>query len=394
MAEPRPAIECYHVDCRLSRDLEDVGQARLGKVPLLLKYCLEALWCRFRHGAVNLYYVPARPARAPVYRDWLVLALCRPFFKRLIFHWLAGGLAGWLETEAKPWERFLTRLLIYKPDLSIVLRPFNRVDGAKLQSKCTEVVFNGIPDPCPQFEAVVRPRRKARAAVRKKLLAGEPLSGADLVGAGDDPKTFRVLFLSMCYSEKGLFDTVEAVAMANQKLADTPFRVTLTVAGNFWVEAERKEFEDRIRQPDLVLNEPLVQYQGFVSVESKLRLLIESDCLCFPTCMAEGFPLVLAESLAFGLPPILTKWRDLPEILPAGWPATVDLHAPGQIASRLLELLKRDYDDSLRGHFLQHYTDAQFADRFKSVLLSLSAVTSRKGLEQPSCITRLGTKKE
>ena len=53
-------IECYHVNCRLSGAMDDIGQARLGKVVLLLKYCCEALWCRFRYNVRCLYYAPAR----------------------------------------------------------------------------------------------------------------------------------------------------------------------------------------------------------------------------------------------------------------------------------------------------------------------------------------------
>src|ERR1051326_6042562 len=52
-------IECYHINARLSRKLEDIGNMRLGKFVLLLGYCLQAIWCRFRHGVRNFYYVPA-----------------------------------------------------------------------------------------------------------------------------------------------------------------------------------------------------------------------------------------------------------------------------------------------------------------------------------------------
>ena len=66
---PSSRIECYHLDARYSADTDDVGQARFSKVLLALKYSLQAVWCRFRHGVRHLYYVPAFPARTPVYRD-------------------------------------------------------------------------------------------------------------------------------------------------------------------------------------------------------------------------------------------------------------------------------------------------------------------------------------
>ena len=42
-----------------SKNLEDVGELQLGKILLVLFYCAQALWCRFRYGIENLYYVPA-----------------------------------------------------------------------------------------------------------------------------------------------------------------------------------------------------------------------------------------------------------------------------------------------------------------------------------------------
>src|SRR5882757_4295543 len=52
-------IECYHVNARLSKKLEDIGDLRIGKFLLLLGYCLQAIWCRFRFGVTTMYYIPA-----------------------------------------------------------------------------------------------------------------------------------------------------------------------------------------------------------------------------------------------------------------------------------------------------------------------------------------------
>src|SRR5436190_12127287 len=84
-------IECYHVNARLSRKLEDIGDFRVGKFVLLLGYCLQVLWCRFRYGINNFYYIPAPGKRSALYRDWVVMALCRKLFKRVILHWHAAG---------------------------------------------------------------------------------------------------------------------------------------------------------------------------------------------------------------------------------------------------------------------------------------------------------------
>jgi len=117
----RFGIECYHVNARFFRGLEDAGEFRNAKLARLFLHCLEAIWCRFRYGVENFYYVPACGKRAALCRDWLVMLVCRPFFKRIIFHWHAAGLAKWLETSTSIRTRSFTYHLMKDADLSIVL---------------------------------------------------------------------------------------------------------------------------------------------------------------------------------------------------------------------------------------------------------------------------------
>src|SRR5438105_2055526 len=201
-------IECYHVNARLSKKLEDIGDLRVGKFMLLVGYCLQAIWCRFRYGVRNFYYIPAPGKRSALYRDWLVMLVCRPFFKRVILHWHAAGLAKWLETVVNIRSRSLTYRLAKKVDLSIVLSKYNRADAEKLFSQQIRVVSNGIPDPCPDFARDILPRRRARFAARRKLLSAQTLDDKDLNATGGDPQVVRVLYLAHCTREKGLFDTI------------------------------------------------------------------------------------------------------------------------------------------------------------------------------------------
>src|SRR5215471_15389745 len=62
-------IDCYHVNVRLSKKLEDIGDLRLGKVFLLLGYCLQAVWCRYRYDVTTMYYIPAPGKPSALYRD-------------------------------------------------------------------------------------------------------------------------------------------------------------------------------------------------------------------------------------------------------------------------------------------------------------------------------------
>jgi glycosyltransferase involved in cell wall biosynthesis len=378
-------IQCYHVNARLSRDLEDIGEIRGAKLLLLGAYCLEAVWCRFRHGVTNFYYVPAPGKKSALYRDWLVMLLCRPFFKKMIFHWHAAGMAKWLETAVQIRTRALTYRFLKNVDLSIVLSNYNRTDAEKLFPQRVRVVGNGIPDPCPDFEQTVLPRHRARFAARQKLLAGQLLTAADLENTGGDPHRFNVLFLAHCTRGKGLFDTLDGVALANAQLArvGSPIRAHLTIAGEFIDPRERAEFEQRVQQADLksASGESFVTCLGFVSGETKRRAFAESDCFCFPTYYyAESFGLVVLEAMAFGLPIIASRWRSIPELMVPDYPGLIPPRDPQKVADALVQTLSMASAEPLREHFLRRFTVEQHLIALAKALHSIEQPAEKTNL--------------
>lgn len=364
-------IEIYHVDARLSKRLEEIGDLRVGKFILLLGYCLQAIWCRFRYGIENFYYIPAPGKPSALYRDWMVMFLCRLFFKRTVLHWHAAGLAKWLEMVVQMRTRSVTYRFMKQVDLSIVLSRYNRADAEKLFSRRIRVVSNGIPDPCPDFSTTVLARRKARFAARKKLLSGKPLGPADLLHTGENPNIVQVLYLAHCTREKGLFDTLAGVALANQRIAERNFPVSLRliVAGTFVSSEQKSEFDRLISGPGMA---NLVQYLGFVSGEQKARLLRDADLFCFPTYYEnENQPVNLIEAMAFGLPILTTRWRSLPELFPSDYAGLVDVRSPEQIANVMPALMTGEAGDGFRDIFLKEYTLERhlsgLADAFKQL---------------------------
>src|SRR3984957_14165874 len=167
---PAPfGINCYHINTRYSKTLEDIGEFQGTKIFLILFYCLQAIWCRFRYGVDNFYYVPAPGKSVALYRDWLVLLVCRPFFKNVIFNWRAAGLAKWLETNTNNWMRRFTYKRMKDADASIVLSDFSRIDAEKFMARRVITVAGGISDPCPNFNSGILPRRRENVAIRKKI---------------------------------------------------------------------------------------------------------------------------------------------------------------------------------------------------------------------------------
>ena len=359
-AEPHPGdvhgIECYHVNTRLSKRLEEIGSFQPMKLLRLLMYCFEAIWCRFRYGVENFYYIPAPGKSSALYRDWMVLLLCRPFFKRFIFHWHAAGLGKWLETSVQMRARSLTYRFAGEADLSIVLSRYNIADAEKLLPKRVRVVSNGIPDPCVEFRQRVLPRRLARFAAREKLLSRRTLSAADLHNTGGDPQIVKVLFLAHCMEEKGIFDAMRAVVLANRTLAEqnSSVRMKLMAAGTFVTPSERATFNKLMAGPEF---ETAVEYLGFVSGEGKLCALEESDLFCFPTYyLGENQPVNLIEAMAFGLPIVTTRWRSLSEMFASDYPGLVSIKSPDRIAAAMLNLMSRETGEDLRRMFLARYT--------------------------------------
>jgi glycosyltransferase involved in cell wall biosynthesis len=345
-------IECYHVNARFSKKLEDIGDFRLGKFLLLLGFCLQAIWCRFRYGVENFYYIPAPGKRSALYRDWVVMWICRPFFKRLILHWHAAGLAKWLETVVRIRSRSLTFSALKYADLSVVLSNYNRSDAEKIFSRDIRIVSNGIPDPCPAFDRDILPDRKRRRAARARLVAGQSLSATELA---DEPHVIKVLYLAHCMREKGLFDAVSGVLAANARLGEqrSPLSLRLLIAGNFVSDEERQEFE-RMVSRDAAHS---IRHLGFVSGDEKHRLLRTADLFSFPTYYPnENQPVNLIEAMAYGLPIVTTRWRSLPELFPANYAGLVDVRSPDHVAAAMLRVISGDDGEAFRRIFQENFT--------------------------------------
>jgi glycosyltransferase involved in cell wall biosynthesis len=337
---PGTGIEFEHINLRLSRSAADVGGWRPGKISAVVDACLHALAARFTRGCDTLYYVPAPGKRGALYRDWVVMLLCRPFFKRLVLHWHATGLGEWLKGSALAPERALTHWLLGRAGLSLVLGDGLRGDAQALAAKKIAVVPNGIADP-----AADAPPRRPR----------EPEA------------PFAVLFLGLCCEEKGVFDAADAVLAANRRTGRTAFR--LTAAGDFPDAATAERFAALAGA-----NANAVRHAGFVQGAAKQQLLWESDCLCLPTRFPnEGQPLVLLEAMAADLPVVASRWRGIPEMLP---PAAARLVAPGDQSALVEALLGMRQNPApagvARAHFLAHYTLERHLQRLAAALRDLA----------------------
>ncbi len=361
-------ILCYHVNARLSADLGDVGRARGGKLGPLLRYCAQA-WkytLRFRPDAA--YYVPSPPKRSSLYRDWVVMLLCRAFWRRTILHWHAVGLGEWLRTEARGWERWISHGLLDGADLAIVLGRFGEADARLFHPKRVAVVPNGIADPCPDYDRSLGLVRRERIHRRREAWKKYDSSGAI-------PITWvQVLYLAHCTRTKGLFDAIEGVRHANDQLSrqGTGIRLKLNVAGEFLEESERAEFQ-RI----LAAAGPggWLQHWGFVQGAMKDELFREADLFCFPTFFPnEGHPVALLEAMAWGLVPVATRWRGIPELFAPDYAGLVEPRQPQEVARALISVLEVE-GGQFRARFCESYLLDRHLMRLAQALREVSRET-------------------
>jgi glycosyltransferase involved in cell wall biosynthesis len=377
---PGDAIEVFHVDARLSDDVGQIGQVQMQKLLRVLKYVFQAIWIRLRYGVKYFYYVPAPGLKAAVYRDWIVMGVCRLFYPKVIYHFQAVGLGDWLEKEAKGWERKLSRFLFRRVDLCLGLSDDYASDISKLNPKTIRTLPNGVVDPCPDFESTLLPGRISRWQGFRNS------ERPDSINEVEGQKVVRILYLSLCYREKGLFDALEGVRLFNelqQNLdANKRLMAKLTVAGKFYLEDEKVEFEELLKLGQYQYKEgssltgSIAEYVGFVYHDQKDRLFRENDLFLFPTYYPmEGHPLCLLEALAYGMPTVVSKWRAIPDIYEKHTDLLVDSRRPDQISEAIgravskPEIVFSDY----RSRFLARYSKESYIREAKRLFLELES---------------------
>ncbi len=363
-----PRFEVYHVDARVSDDLQDVGSFRPQKFFRLFKHIVHAWWIRLRYGRMAFYYVPAPAKRSAILRDWVVMVFCRPLFPELILHWHAYGLGEWVSVGSD-WARKITRWALANADLAIVLNNYNKRDAEVFAPKRIEVVPNGITDQFPDYDERLRARRETRAIRLRQLGLRRDKEELEIV---------RFLFLGHLIESKGVFVAIEATRMANEELrrSNAAWRAHLTLAGGFASEGEKVRLKAAMEAANRSsgTTEPCITLAGFLDSEQKKSALEEADCLVFPTFYeGETQGLVLLEAMSAGLAVITTSWRGVPEVLPAGYKWVIVPRSSDELARAMVARIGDDCSAALRRHYLESYTIAKHLELMAEKLSDLPA---------------------
>ena len=297
-------IQLFHVRMAFSADMESVGKYSPGKVFKLLTTILEVWWARLRHRTPVLYYPPSGPNKIPVLRDIILLCATRWLFRKVVFHFHAGGVSGF-EPHLPAALRPFFRLAYREPALSIRTAPQNPEDGRQLSAHRDVVIPNGVED--------------ARSTVTRSVAGpGRPIT---------------ILFAGVLVESKGVRVLLEAFDLLLQKGVDA----RLEIMGR-WNDGSLRDWsEEFIRARRL---EERVRFLGVLRDREKFERFAACDVFCFPSYFeAESFGLVLVEAMQFGKPLVSTRWRGIPSVVEDGVNGyLVEVQDPRSVANRLHDL--------------------------------------------------------
>ncbi|MEM8898875.1 MAG: glycosyltransferase family 4 protein [Bacteroidota bacterium] len=300
-------VELYFVRMAFSENLEEVGKFQFGKILHLLKLIVEILKVRIKYNINVLYYPPSGPVKISIYRDIIILNLVRPFFKKVIFHFHAGGVSESYE-ELPSILKPLFRGAYYKSDASILISDFNPQDGTNMYSKEQVVIPYGVTD-------------------EASMLNGKVVKLKD--------NTIRILFVGAVRETKGVTTLIETADLLRQRgVSGFEFHIV----GPFFTDEYEREAKGKVTHLGL---QKEVLFRGLLVGEEKQAAYKQADIFCFPTFYeAETFGIVLLEAMQFNLPVVASRWRGIPSIVTDGEDGfLVPVQDPASVADKLEVLM-------------------------------------------------------
>lgn len=153
---------------------------------------------------------------------------------------------------------------------------------------------------------------------------------------GLPPSCKTLLFLSRIHPKKGIDLLIDAVAGVREKIPDVRLVIAGGDAGTGYLD------EIRLRSDRRGLA-GVVVFLGEVEDERKFEALSAADAFVLPS-YSEGLPVAALEALGCGLPAIVTRECNLPEIAERGAGYVVEPHVAAirTAISRLFSLARRE----------------------------------------------------
>ena len=336
---PRDKFCILHLDTSDRRPLADgIGTLDVMNVYLAIKHAIGFIRILVSEEP-SIAYIPISQGTLGFLRDSLFLISSRLFKQKVIVQLPGGDFQTFFQGSNA----------VMKGLIKFTLKSATR---AIVEGECLKGTFDGII-PLERVRAV------PIGTDGSKLLAeGKNLSRRK--------GHYVILFLSSLRRSKGFMDVIHSIPNVLDKEKDVEF----VFAGEMRLtKEERTEINSFIVRSNIA---QAITFTGAVAGEDKVKLFHSADVFVLPS-YGEGFPTVLVEALAAGLPIITTKVGAIPEVVIDGENGFYVKPGDSQaIAERILLLLKDDHvrDEMKRRNrerFLKQYTPPHFVNRLSKV---------------------------
>lgn len=141
----------------------------------------------------------------------------------------------------------------------------------------------------------------------------------------------RLIIVCRQEREKGTGVVIESLPLI---MKDFP-RLSLDVAGDGCALDEFRKTASELGVLDRI------SFHGKVDHPTVLRLMRQAHIFCYPTSASEGFPKVVLEALACGLPVVTTRVSSLPQLIGNGSGILIEETTPAAVADAVTGLLAR-----------------------------------------------------
>ena len=160
-------------------------------------------------------------------------------------------------------------------------------------------------------------------------LTEQELKACSMRRAGFSPERVRLIIVCRQDKEKGTGVVIESLPFI---LRDFP-QANLDVVGDGQALVKFNELAAALGVTDRIT------FHGKVDHDEVIRLLHQADLFCYPTAASEGFPKVVLEALACGLPVVTTPVSVLSQLIGSGCGLIIEEATPMAVADAVRECL-------------------------------------------------------
>jgi glycosyltransferase involved in cell wall biosynthesis len=185
------------------------------------------------------------------------------------------------------------------------------------------------------------------------VIEDDVIASFDLGAAVDkrlEAARWRVLFTSRLFRAKGIMTAIEALGIVQRSHP----QFELLVAGDGELVDEARALVERLQIKN-------VTFLGVVSGARKYAVFRDAHLLCFPTEHGEGFPNVIVEAMAFGLPVITRPVGGIPDFFQNGVHGYLtESTAPEDFAQLIIRIAEDQERYRLMAHANHQYARTHF----------------------------------